>query len=59
MLGFEATGARILRCEKSHDRLVAAPNAQDMPAYHFSLNRCMETAREAYKMKKGVRSDAL
>ncbi len=59
MVGFEATGARILRCEKSHDRLIAAPGAQDMPAYRFSLNGCMETAREAYKPKKGVRSDAL
>lgn len=59
VVGFEATGARILRCEQNHDRLIAALGAEDMPAYSFALNGYMRAAREAYKTKKGVRSDAL
>ena len=60
MVGCEAMGARILQREQNHDRLVAAHDARDMPAYRLALNGYVEATREAYrKTKKEVRSDAL
>jgi len=51
---FEAMGARMLKREQYHDRLLAAHDARDMAAYRMALNGYVEAAREACrKAKKG------
>jgi hypothetical protein len=49
--GLEATGARMPQRKWYHARLVAAHDAEDMPAYQIALNGYVAAAREAYRKK--------